>query len=105
MDRMSELKASVDRLSSEARDIRREMKRKTNTIWVAMLAGGIALLTTMAAAYTVTINNAEAIDTNNRKFCPVIEILLPLKGDDAPTTERGRDIVARAEKVARELHC
>lgn len=105
MDKLDELTRSVNRLAREASELRFELVRRTRLLWVALIALFIATVVVTGAAYAVTLDNAHAIERNNQKLCPMITILLPLPGDPPSTTDRGRLIIERAERVARDFHC
>lgn len=102
---VTELTASVDRLSEEASDIRIQLRARTRALWVAVTVGGILLAVVLAAAIAVTFNNSAAIARNNAKFCPFIGILIPMPGDPQPTTARGIRVAEDAKRVARDFGC
>lgn len=105
MDKIDDLKRSVDRLSREAGEIRRELARKTRLLWVVMVGGFIGTVMLIVAGYAVTLSNTQAIDDNNQKLCPMLRVFIPLPGDPQPDTPRGRLIVERIKGAMSDLHC
>lgn len=111
-DHLNELTRSVDGLSDEAAELRVELRslglelaRKTRLLWVAMIAGFIVTVVVVASAYVVTLNNAEAIERNNRKLCPMVELSIQRPGDPKPTTPRGEIVTRRATQLYKDYNC
>ena len=96
---------SLDNLASETQSLRdellstrtelteqtREARRQTISTRIAIGLVFVLLACTIAAAFQVTLQNAEVarnntrmIQENNRKFCPIILGLAPQPGDVAP---------------------
>lgn len=84
MQQIIELRAAVDRLSDESQQIRREMHRRTRVFIAAVLVGGIVLAAVVCAAFMVSLNNRQAIEESQRRWCPVVEPLAPKPGDPPP---------------------
>lgn len=105
MERIQNLTDAVRDLRSEAQEIRRELKRRTNVLaW--LFAGGAVILTcALLAAYTVSLNNQRNIEESNRKWCPLVRLLIPQPGQALPTTARGREMVVNATKLYHDFGC
>lgn len=71
---------------------------RAQTRALRLLTFVVALL--MAGAYWVILDNRDAIADNNRKLCPILELMVPQPGQPARTTPAGRDIAARATALA-----
>jgi hypothetical protein len=57
------------------------------------------------AAFSLGQDNRRSIEVNNRRWCPLVALLVPQKGDPGPTTERGRIIADRATELYEEFRC
>lgn len=104
-ERLTNLTQAVDELADEARAIRSELRRRTAALWVAVLTGGVVLLVVVAAAVVVSLDNARAIEDNNRRWCPLVGLLVDKPGEAPATTARGARISAEATGLARQFHC
>ena len=102
---LEHLVASVDRLSQETVRVRGELRRRTLTLWVALAACGVLALVMGLGAYTVGRDNRRAIERNNQRWCPFVEVFIVKPGEPQPTTERGRIIVQRAIRLYDEFNC
>lgn len=102
---MDQLKRSVDRLSKEAMEIRAEMHARTIMVWRAICIGAIIVILTFFAAWKVTLDNRHAIEINNYKLCPMLEVSTVKPGDSPPTTARGREVAARATQLYTDFDC
>lgn len=105
MDKIDTLNASVDSLAAQCRELRAELSKRTRTLWVAIIVGGIALFSVISASYTVTLNNSHAIERNNLKLCPILTLMVPNKGEPRATTPRGALVAERAARLAKDYHC
>jgi hypothetical protein len=101
MDRITELTNSVDDLSREARELRGEIRNRTRQMWIAI---GVLVLLFVGVVFAV-LDNSHQIDANNKKFCPLVSILIPKPGEPSATTPRGEIMVDSARKVFKEFHC
>lgn len=105
MERIQNLTDAVRELRGEGQEIRRELKRRTTVLAWLFAAGAVILICCLAAAYTVSLNNQHAIDDANRKWCPMVRLLIPQPGQSEPTTERGREMVASARRLYDDFGC
>lgn len=105
VDKIDELRIAVNRLAGEAAELRAEVARKTRSLWVGLVGLFLVTMAVLGSAYVVTIENSKAIESNNRKLCPMVTVLIPRPGEPLPSTVRGRLVVERAEKVAHDLGC
>jgi hypothetical protein len=105
VERIENLTGAVRDLRSEGMALRREMRRRTNVLGWAFAGGGVMLVCCLAAAYTVSLNNQRAIEEANRKWCPMVGLLIPKPGQAPATTERGRELVASAQKLYTSFGC
>jgi hypothetical protein len=105
MDRINELKESVDQLSRDAENVRREQHRQTRALWIAIVAVAVAGLLFTVATLLLVKRDADQIEHNNGKFCPMISILIPAPGTPTTTTPRGKIVTARAEQLFKDFHC
>lgn len=99
------LKSVVEDLATEAALIRAEIHRRTTTLWVAVAACVVVIVCIGLAAWTVAADNRRAIADNNRRWCPMVAILLPGPDVPPPTTERGRAVVANAQRLYNDFGC
>lgn len=75
MDRINDLTISVDELATEARNIRTELRQKNRIMWAAIVVSAIVMVLLIGVVYTITSNNSDQIEANNKKFCPVLSAL------------------------------
>lgn len=101
MDRITELNNSVDDLSREARELRAEIRRRTRAVWVAV---GVLVVVSAVMAYLIA-GNSRQIDENNKKFCPLVSILIPGPGEPQSSTPRGVVVADQARVLFKEFHC
>jgi hypothetical protein len=106
---LSELNDSIAHLSRDwdalRQDVRREVRQRTMALWVALLAAAIVILVMAAAGYVVGRNNHREIAENNRRWCPLVSLLVPRPGEPVPDTERGRIVAERATQLYVEFGC
>lgn len=95
------LTKAVQDLRTEVDKLRREFRRRT--VVVALLS--VALILTVVAGLVLQASNESRIAANNRRWCPMVTLLIPGPGDAPPGTPRGREIAARAEILADEFRC
>lgn len=111
-DSVDHLTEETSRLRSDVMGTREELVRQsalmrkqmvsTRLVMVAMF---VVLLCSVAAAFTVSLKNGEAIAENNKKFCPLVLILVPQPGVPVATTTRGIQIGRDALRIAKEFGC
>lgn len=102
---LKDLTASVDRLANETHSLRADVRKRTAALWVGVLACALAVIVIGAIAFTVGLSNRRAIQENNLRWCPMVAVLLPAPGETAPTTERGRILVANAKQLYQDFGC
>lgn len=105
MERIDALRTSVDTLSAESQQLRREMRRRTRVLGWLFAGGGIILTCCLLAAYTVSLNNQRDIAANNRKLCPMVGLLISRPGQQQPTTPRGIEIARQAQHLYESYGC
>lgn len=86
-------------------EVRREIRQRTLSLWCAMVLAVVVIILIGVAALTVGQGNRQAIDENNRRWCPLVALLVPRRGEPAPTTERGRIVAERATELYQEFRC
>jgi hypothetical protein len=99
------LSISVDELSTEVHSLRAEHRRNTSALWGAIVVCGVAVLILGGIGFHVGLDNRRSIEENNRRWCPMVGVLLPSKGDPQPTTERGRIVVDSARQLYKDFGC
>jgi type VI protein secretion system component VasK len=105
VERIQTLTDAVRDLRGEAQEIRRELKRRTTLLAWLFAAGAVILACALLAAYTVSLNNQRAIEESNRKWCPMVQIMIPRPGEAQATTERGRQFVDNARQLYADFGC
>lgn len=105
MTDQADIRKSLGDLAAEAQGIRREIQRVNRLTW---LVGGAAVLIiafTIAVGFHVVLDNQRSIEENNRRWCPLVGLLVARPSDPPPTTERGRLIAERAAGLSNQFHC
>jgi type VI protein secretion system component VasK len=105
VERIQSLTEAVRDLRSEGEEVRRELRRRTTLLAWLFAAGAVILACALLAAYTVSLNNQRAIEESNRKWCPMVQIMIPRPGEAQATTERGREFVDNARKLYADFGC
>lgn len=105
MEQLERLNRTVDDLSKQAREIRREMHQRTRVFIAFTSIGAILLVVAICAAFVVSLNNQRAIEANNRRWCPVLAAFIPKPGESLPTTPRGLQTVENISAIARDFGC
>lgn len=100
MQRIVNLNESVDALATDARLLRMEMRKRTRTMWTAIIVGAVLLAAAICATYIITSNNSHQIDANNQKFCPIIESLAA----PGATTPKGVTIQNQMNRLLHDRH-
>jgi hypothetical protein len=103
--RIEALTTSVDTLAEEVHSLRGEVRKRTAALWAAIVVCGVVVLIIGGIAFTVGLNNQRALAENNRRWCPVVEVMLPNPGEAPPESERGRNLVASARQLYRDFGC
>lgn len=103
--RIEDLTVAVDRLTDEASDLRAEMRRRTRALWAGWAVGALVLTVCLVAAFMVSLSNQEAIEENNQRWCPTLNILVPGPDDPQPTNERGRYVAEQFRSLAVGFGC
>lgn len=102
---VEDLSTFVGDLSTKVDRLNREHRRNTSALWGAILAGALILLLLGVLAFSVSLSNRRAIEDNNRRWCPMVGVLLPKPGEPPPNNERSRVVVENARKLYREFGC
>jgi hypothetical protein len=105
MERIQNLADAVTNLRAEGEAIRQELRRRTTVLAWLFAAGAVILACALLAAYTVSLNNQRAINESNRKWCPMVQIMIPRPGEAQATTERGREFVDNARRLYQDFGC
>ena len=100
-----EIGRTLDELTDEARRIREELRRRTHTLWVAIGVSAVFVSVVLVAGAGIILDNRRAIETNNRRWCPMVSLLLVRPGDPPPDTARGRRIGEQAEILFNQFGC
>ena len=98
-------------LRGEARDLRRVVEHhttalKVRTVVVAALLAALAVAGAGVAVelhQQVTATRRAAAD--QRRLCPLVELLIPRPGDAPPLTRRGIEMTQAARDYATAIHC
>lgn len=101
MERIEDLTESVKGLRSEVGALRAAFRARTRTVVVVALV----LVVVVVMVTRVQASNERRLQENNRRWCPLVALLIPQSGDAAPTTQRGREIAQRAQSLARDFRC
>lgn len=99
------IEEALREVREQADGIRHEMKRANQLQWSVLIAVTLVIAVISFAAFSVTLDNARAIDSNNQKICPLVLLLTPLPGDPAATTARMRQVSDRAVRLAQQFNC
>lgn len=99
------LTASVDVLTEEVNSLKREVHRKTSVLWAAIVACAVVVVILGAIGFTVGLDNRRAVEENNRRWCPMVGVLIPRPGEEVPTTERGRIVIDNAKQLYKDFGC
>lgn len=106
---LSELNRNITNLSKDwdmlRSEVRTEIRTRTFSLWLVMAAAFALIITIGLTAYAVGNDYQRDIEENNRRWCPLVSLLVPQPGDPVPTTERGRIIAQRATELYREFRC
>lgn len=106
---LSDLNANILHLTKDwdvlRQEVQREIRNRTRTLWMALVGASVVILIIGAAGYVIGQDNARQIEENNRRWCPLVSLLVPHQGDPPATTERGRVIADRATELYVEFHC
>lgn len=99
------LTTSIDALTSEARELRRDLRARTRALWAAVVALALIIVVGVPAVAIVTLNNQDEIRDNNQRWCPTLSLLLPQPGDKVPNNERTRLVIQRTTDLAVSFGC
>lgn len=105
MERIQNLATAVGDLRNEGVAIRLELRRRTTLLAWLFVAGAVVLTFALFAAYTVSLNNQAAIQESNRKWCPMVALLIPAPGESRASTQRGKDIETNARELYTTFGC
>lgn len=85
--------------------LRKDIRHQTWTMRAAILIG-TAILLVLAG---VVLDNHNQITALQQKLCPMVTIIIPGPSDPQPPAgpagDRGRDVIARATKLAGSFGC
>jgi hypothetical protein len=91
---------SVERLSNEAIELRRVLRKSTRALWFSYFIGVFAVLAFSLTGYIAVLRVSNIADRNNDRICAIIKVLEPVPGEDI-STERS----TRIAQAARQLNC
>lgn len=107
--RLAEVNESLTSLASDwfalRQEVRREVRQRTFALWCALTVAVVVVLAIGSAGFAIGQDNRRAIETNNRRWCPMVSLLIPQPGDAPVTTQRGRIVVERATELYQEFRC
>lgn len=101
MEQVEELTATVRGLREDVGRLRRAFDRRTLAFIAVAVAVGIAIV----VAVRVQAENERRLQQADRRWCPLISVLVPRPGDAPATTPRGRQVAERAADLASKFHC
>ncbi|HET8661051.1 MAG TPA: hypothetical protein VFM55_18900 [Micromonosporaceae bacterium] len=109
---VTSLRESVDALRGGTDLLRRELvatndrlSRQTRALWWAIAVPGVVMAVVIVVGMVVGLDNRRAIDESNRRWCPMVGLLLPEPGEAPPSTERSRRILAEAKTLYEAFGC
>lgn len=105
------LRASVDSLAAGVSTLNDELvatngrlTKQTRALWFAIGGPGLVVAVVLVVGMFIVLDNRSAIEENNRRWCPMLALILPDPGA-SPPTEEGREFVAEAESLYRDYGC
>jgi hypothetical protein len=100
-DQMDRLTVAIEGLSANARAVKRASDRQS------ALATGVAVFLAIGLVWlsVTAFDSARQIDESNRRWCPMVALLIPAPGDPPPTTPRGIQLVAQARTLSESFGC
>jgi type VI protein secretion system component VasK len=101
MPELASLAKQVGELTTETRALTERLKRRDRVVMAVIAATALVVMT----FGWVLLDNRSAIRESDRRWCPVVQSMVPRDGDPAPTTERGRFLAERFREMAREFGC
>jgi hypothetical protein len=99
------LRVAVDRLSDRAAGLEQRLSSQTRALWWAIAGPGVVMAAVILVGLAVLLDNHSQIEEANKRWCPLVGLLLPEPGETPPATERGRRIVEEAQVLFRDFGC
>jgi hypothetical protein len=104
-DEVHELKAEGDHVAAEIRSLRTEMRRRTALMAVVGAVFLALLAYVITTTYLASLRNEQAIEENNRRWCPVVVPLLAQPGDPPARDDRQQRIREAFDGLATDFGC
>ncbi len=99
------IRIALEDLGKEATGIREEIRRVNRITWLVGGAFVLIIVVTIIVGFVVVLDNRQSIEENNRRWCPLVGLLVVRPSDPQPTTERGRLIAERARGLSTQFRC
>lgn len=101
MEQITKLRGDVQDLTIEVGKLRSAFGRRT----AALAVVGVAFILAAVLALHVQAGNDRRIVENNRRWCPLVSVLIPQPGDPPATSARGRLVADRAAQMFTQFQC
>ena len=101
MDQVQDLTEAVQALRESTDILRREMRWRTRIAVIATVVLAAGVLGVWQTQATTSRQIAEA----DRRWCPMVSLLIPSRAEEEPTTDRGKQIVAQARTLSHSFGC
>jgi hypothetical protein len=87
------------------REATRAQRERTRTLTRAAAIVSAALVAATVLLGFAVLDNRARVEESERRWCPMVALLIPGRGEPAPTTERGIRIVDQAKALAKVFGC
>lgn len=87
------------------REATRAQRERTRSLTRGFVIVAVVLLVSIGLLGFAALDNRERVAESERRWCPMVSLLIPAKGEPPPTTQRGVQIVEQAKALAKVFGC
>jgi multidrug efflux pump subunit AcrA (membrane-fusion protein) len=87
------------------REATQAQRERTRTLTRASLVVGVFLLASIVLLGFAAVDSRHRVQESERRWCPMVSLLIPGRGEPGPTTQRGVQITEQAKALAKVFGC